>query len=119
MEVSMEVPSSEIKVEAKMEKPKLYWIVTCECWSPIDYGVDYANYICGVHEFKEDAEDSMRELEAMWESDPINFVKEILELGYTDDSYSLDRGDLPHIEFHTACIGSREIMGIGGATYLE
>lgn len=116
----MSISSSEVKLEAKVEKARLYWIVTCECWNPIDYGVDYANYICGVHESREEAENSMCELKAMWESDPINFVKEILELTYIDDyHYSVDRGDLPSISFTIACIGSREIKCLGGAGYLE
>ena len=120
MEVPMSIPSSEVKLEAKVEKAKLYWIVMCECSNPIIYGVDDRMYLCGIHESKEEAENSMHELKAMWESDPINFAKEILEDTYYSPDFSMENGiDLPVIEFQVQCVGSREIKLISTAAYME
>lgn len=119
MNVPMSIPSSEVKLEAKVEKTTLYWIVTCECSNPIIGGVDDRMYLCGIHEFKEEAEASMHELQAMWESDPINFAKEILEDTYYESGFSMENGDLPVIDFQVQCVGSREIKLISTAVYMD
>lgn len=113
----MNIPSSKIKLEAKVEKAKLYWVVTCECNNPIIYGVDDRMYLCGIHESKEDAVQAMCELKAMWESDPSGFTKDILKDSYYTHDFSMENGDLPIIEFQVQCVGSKEIKLISAAAY--
>lgn len=122
MEVPMSIPSSEIKLEAKVEKAKLYWIVTFTYSLPVwrfSYGVDNGTYLCGIFDTQDEANQFKKELEHYWGTDPRAFCEDLFSEGVWDEHGWLmeDKNALPNVEIGVIAVRNRQFTFIGGGFY--